>query len=248
MINTNSIYWINPEWNLYRLFEKLLEPIKRIVAVSRSGLVASNRDYSFVHDGIIKTKGVALEGYWTATGTGTAVSCAIVPKAVTNSYLMACIELDGVTNTAGSINTPYIGTSAMASLTSISPTFGTRILIAGLATAAGSTFTCSLPYSGTWRVIVYQFSGVNTTSSFAVATPSSTTGTSLSISLASYANSFIVDSIGANLTTTATSGQTVAYANCSGILHTDTSTTTTVSYSTASSTQLSLCAVALNPA
>jgi hypothetical protein len=116
-----------------------------------------------------------------------------------------------------------------------------------LAASSGASFTCTVPYSGTWRVTIYQFSGVDQSNPYVAATPFAGTTATASVTLATYANGITVDVIGANGTTSGASGQTIAYANCSGYLSTTTSYTATVSY-TFTSTSSSLAAISLKPA
>jgi hypothetical protein len=190
---------------------------------------------------------VRKEAFWTNTGTGTAVTCSIAPVSVPNSYIVACVELDGSSSTTGSITVPKIDTTNMTIVSTTSTTFQPRVLIAVLAASSGASFTCTVPYSGTWRVTIYQFSGVDQSNPYVAATPFAGTTATASVTLATYANGITVDVIGANGTTSGASGQTIAYANCSGYLSTTTSYTATVSY-TFTSTSSSLAAISLKPA
>ncbi|MHC1739720.1 MAG: hypothetical protein AB9897_01270 [Anaerolineaceae bacterium] len=250
MLSVNTIYWINPAWNSWRVFGKWLDLLKKAVTAVRSGLVKSAlRDLQIIQDGIIPaSEGVAIEGSWTAFGTGTSVSCSITPASVGNCYMVVCLSYqNNATITSPSLqgSTPGSLAAVGSSIVSTSQMYGTI----SYSTTPG-TFTCTLSNSTAWRVVVYQLSGVNQTTPTVDAKTTAQSGGTLAVTLTTVLNGLTIDNpTGQNGITAASNGQTTVLVNSiitAGSL-VPTTTSTVVGY-TYPATYSALAAVSLNPA
>lgn len=247
-LNVNTIYWINPAWNFYRVFDRLLDPVKRLVGAIRSGLIASSRDISVLLDGIINPNGISLENIWTGYGTGTSVSVAVVPTAVSNGYFVAVITTDETGG--GSVSVVKLSGSSMTSLTGGTAT-NSGWIYGFLNPSAGSyNFTCTLATSSVWRVVCYQLSGVNQTTPTLDAQTSAGTTTPITVTLATVNYGYYIDGIRAVSGIGYQNGQTITTVNslyASG-RKAPAFPQDTPAYSQSGTTAWRLNAVSLNPA
>jgi len=233
--------WMDP------VKKKLSDLAKRISAVYTSN-IDSSINYQKVGEFTIAPSGVFKENFWNFNGTGTSISVTIAPQTVTNSFIVACVILD-TSSSSGGITVPQLNSIAMTSYVQTTTANSPRVLIAGIANAASGSqvFTATLPYSSTWRVGIFQFSGVNLTSPVVNTASASITSTTNNVTVTSVPYGMLVDCGGGNLTPTPTGGQTVDYANCCGHLPT-TTTSYTGGYSYSSSIVNTIGAITLNPA
>jgi hypothetical protein len=251
-MKTMAVFYEDPIWTMFCTFShmqfeltKLLKRNKwlKMVSTTFSGIIETVLHVTKLKDLIIVPKGVTIENTWTGYSSTSSIAVATNISSALNKYVIAVVISGG-----GSPSSVTLNGAAMTSLISVG-SCGIYGIIPG--STGAQNFVANAGAGLTWRVAVFELSGVNqSTPTLDAKNTYQNTATITTPSMVCSPYGLVIDGIlFASGTVSENSAQTVTTINAiktAGVTR-PTGTTITTSWTTTSSSQGSLSAVSINP-